>query len=283
MVEYYNLGSKICDSLSEVLSGQPRGTAEWQESYEYFQYRLAEWQKKHLGGDIQALELLSSSIQTRDRHPRTVLYLRANQLHLLMLRPALCAAMSGNGETYQHWNTAVDIARDTIQVVADLERTTDLYLAHQTLYNYFLVTALGVLLLLRLSQDPQQSSIPPDIILDKAPIGLNATQDKTYESAIITALSLLKSTISHSVASKRLWLRAYSLCVRLGVITTDHDALSGGRISSSWPDTTDGSGGVDIPDLLGFPELGNGQEDFHQGWKGIAPNVGWLLPEFQIM
>jgi hypothetical protein len=275
MVEYCHLGSKACDSLSEALSGQPHGTAEWQESLEYFRSRLDQWQGNNIGGDIQATDAISSS--RRIRHPCAVLYLRANQLRLLMLRPVLCGSnisLSAD-EDDQHWNTAVGIACDTVQVVADLESTSDLYYLHQTQYNYFLVTALGVLLLLGLTQDPQLSS--PSDILNNAKIG-PATHDKAREAAI-TALGLLNSTMTHSAASKRLWLRAYSMCLRLGVILDDDAALSGCTVSDlCLPKAT--KGGVDVSNMA-FPELGDGLEDLHASWKGFTPNVGWLLPEFQ--
>lgn len=275
MVEYCHLGSKACDSLSEALSGEPRGTAEWRESFEYFCYLLDQWQRKNIDGDIHAIENMSSD--QRIRHPRTVLYLRANQLRLLMLRPVLCGSNASLGVDDQHWKTAVGIACDTVQVVADLESTGDLYHRHQTLYNYFLVTALGVLLLLGLAQEPRSTS-PPDV-LNKAHVG-QATHDQAREAAT-TALSLLKSTMSHSAASKRLWLRAHSMCLRLGVIPGDHVPQPGSTVSvSGWPNAPEG---VADFSTTPFPELGDGLQDLHMSWAGLTPDVGWLLPEFPAM
>ncbi|KIW29526.1 uncharacterized protein PV07_05339 [Cladophialophora immunda] len=270
MVEYCHLGSKACDSLSEALCGQPRGTAEWQESFEYFRYRLDQWQRMHIDGDIQAAGDISGS--RRIRHPRTVLYLRANQLRLLMLRPVLCGFNNNLSADGQHWDTAVGIACDTVQVVADLESTSDLYQAHQTQYNYFLVTALGVLLLLGLAQDPQSSS--PSNISNNAQVG-PATHDKARKAAI-TTLGLLRSTMNHSPASKRLWLRAYSMCLRLGVISDDQMDLSAGMVSEFGPPKAT-NGVVDFSNMV-FSEFGSGLEEIQ---VSFTPDFGWLLPEFE--
>ncbi|OAL19585.1 hypothetical protein AYO22_09747 [Fonsecaea multimorphosa] len=263
MVEYCHLGSNACDSLSEALSGQPRGTAEWQESFEYFRYRLDQWQRMHIDGDIHAADEDVSSAR-RIRHPRTVLYLRANQLRLLMLRPVLCGSNINLSADGQHWNTAVGIACDTVQVVANLESTSHLYQPHQTQYNYFLVTALGMLLLLGLAQDP---SSPSNMSNNNAPVG-PATHEKACQAAI-TALGLLKSTMNHSAASKRLWLRAYSMCLRLGVIPDDHNGLSASFVSDFEMPNVAANGIADFN--TSFSELGS----------GMTPDFGWLLPEFE--
>lgn len=75
-----------------------------------------------------------------------LLYLRANQLKLLNLRPILFS------ETYiashkERVVQAVDVANDTISVTAELEMSSDLYRNRQPIFNHFLTSALAVLFL----------------------------------------------------------------------------------------------------------------------------------------
>ncbi|KAF2103128.1 hypothetical protein NA57DRAFT_72111 [Rhizodiscina lignyota] len=216
MVEYCRLGTRICDSLSDALSGKPHAVAEWQDSLGFFRYRVDQWQKKHIPEELQ---FVYEDLEARRiRHIRMVLYLRANHLRLLMMRPVLCSPNLPLAGDAQMWSTAVNIACDTLQILVDLDATTVIYQLQPIQYNYFLMTALGVLLLVL----AEKSSSHPSKARMNARLE-NSTFDKARES-LLAALNLLQSAAGFSSASTRQSLRASSLCFRLGLLSTGSPA-----------------------------------------------------------
>lgn len=88
-------------------------------------------------------------------------------------------------ENMPYAQTVVDIAKDTIRVLARLNQTTDIYRSQQMLFNYFLVAALAVLFL----------------AVSHAPVEFNRqVRDEFY-----LALDLIKGFSTKSYVSKRLW------------------------------------------------------------------------------
>lgn len=262
MIEYCRVGTRICDSLCDALSGQQSGVAEWQESLDFFQYRLNQWQEKRIPKDLQFV--YGDTSVRRIRHLRTVLYLRANQLRLLMMRPVLCCSNPHIVADEQSWTTAVNIACDTTQILVDLNTTTDIYQLQQTQYNYFLVTALGVLLVV-LARESRPS---PSKVLMNAHIE-QSTLTKARES-LLAALNLLQSLAGFSSASRRQSLRTSSLCFRLGLlpavpsddpISVSDDLVLGFQFQDPV------GGNVDFQDLT-LPELDPGSlwVDLDQTW-----------------
>lgn len=82
-------------------------------------------------------------------------------------------------------NTVVGLARDIIWSLDDLNRSTDIYSTQQMCFNYFLVLALGVILL-AIAQAPE--------------LFADSVRDEFY-----AALDLVQSLSSNSFVSRRLW------------------------------------------------------------------------------
>ncbi|GME25487.1 Casein kinase II regulatory subunit [Neofusicoccum parvum] len=81
--------------------------------------------------------------------------------------------------------TVVDVAKDTINVLTHTNQTTDIYRSHQVMFNYFLISALAVLLL-AVSHAPAHFS--------------ECCRDEFY-----MALDLVRGLSANSYVSKRLW------------------------------------------------------------------------------
>lgn len=124
------------------------------------------------------------------RRLRAMLYLRANQLRMLIHRPVLHTAghiMRYPGES----ETVVGIAKDTIRFIARLNETSDIYKLQQIAFNWFLVSGLAVLFL-AVSQAPSQFSA--------------SCKEEFY-----WALELVKGFSTKSYISQRLWKSIRSL------------------------------------------------------------------------
>ncbi|KAJ5088948.1 hypothetical protein N7532_007632 [Penicillium argentinense] len=124
------------------------------------------------------------------RRLRALLYLRANQLRMLIHRPVLHTA--GHIARYPgEAETVVNIAKDTIQFITRLNETSDIYQLQQVAFNWFLVSALAVLFL-AVAQAPAQFS--------------SSCKEEFY-----WALELVKGFSSKSYISRRLWRSIRSL------------------------------------------------------------------------
>ncbi|KAJ5919518.1 hypothetical protein N7454_009353 [Penicillium verhagenii] len=124
------------------------------------------------------------------RRLRALLYLRANQLRMLIHRPVLHTA--GHIVRYpSESETVVNIAKDTIRFITRLNETSDIYQLQQVTFNWFLVSALAVLFL-AVSQAPTQFS--------------GSCKEEFY-----FALELVKGFSTQSYISRRLWKSIRSL------------------------------------------------------------------------
>ncbi|KAJ5524018.1 hypothetical protein N7494_010668 [Penicillium frequentans] len=124
------------------------------------------------------------------RRLRALLYLRANQLRMLIYRPVLHTA--GHIVRYpSESETVVKIAKDTIRFITRLNETSDIYQLQQVTFNWFLVSALAVLFL-AVSQAPTQFS--------------GSCKEEFY-----FALELVKGFSTQSYISRRLWKSIRSL------------------------------------------------------------------------
>ncbi|PVH71918.1 fungal-specific transcription factor [Cadophora sp. DSE1049] len=128
---------------------------------------------------------LAPGSQPRTRHRlRVLLYLHSNHLRTLIYRHHLLSSANIMADTASS-RVVVGIALDTIEVLVDLNNTSDIYERQQSTFNYFLLSALSVILL----------------AVCHAP-ALFATQCR---ESFIAAVDLVKGFSRRSFASRRLW------------------------------------------------------------------------------
>jgi hypothetical protein len=124
------------------------------------------------------------------RRLRALLYLRANQLRMLIHRPVLHTAAHIVRYPAES-ETVVEIAKDTIRFITRLNETSDIYQLQQVAFNWFLVSALAVLFL-AVAQAPTQFS-------------------GSCKEEFFWALELVKGFSAQSYISRRLWNSIRSL------------------------------------------------------------------------
>ncbi|KAF5723730.1 fungal specific transcription factor factor domain-containing protein [Fusarium mundagurra] len=110
---------------------------------DYLQFRVLQWQQ-NLPCRLQfngVDEKFDVAIEKRgDYMLLLMLYLRANQMRTIILRKAASRFGSHNIDT-SNFQVMIQVARDTIQVLARLARETDIYHAQHKAFNHFLETA----------------------------------------------------------------------------------------------------------------------------------------------
>lgn len=124
------------------------------------------------------------------RRLRAMVYLRANQLRMLIHRPVLHTAAHIARHPAES-ESVVDLAKDTIRFITRLNETSDIYQLQQVTFNWFLVSALAVLFL-AVAQAPTQFSV--------------SCKEEFY-----CALELVKGFSTKSYISRRLWKSIRSL------------------------------------------------------------------------
>ena len=118
------------------------------------------------------------------RRLQVLLYLRTNQMRILIYRPVLHSATSIT-ENRHYAQSVVEVAKDSIRVLTRINQTSDIYRTQQMCFNYFLISALAVLFL----------------AVSHAPVEFNRqVRDEFY-----MALDLVKGFSTKSYISKRLW------------------------------------------------------------------------------
>lgn len=184
MVQYSAIGSRVwqrvanCDITQTTMSS---------DEIDYLDYQVVQWHRsipeplKYIPPGVTEGDQPSSRTNHR---LRILLYLRANQMRILIFRPVLHSATSIS-QNLEHAHRAVDVAKETIRILTVLNQTTDLYRTQQVMFNYFLISALAVLFL-AVSHAPEQFS--------------SRCRDEFY-----MALDLVRGMQTNSYVSKRLW------------------------------------------------------------------------------
>ena len=184
MVSYSRIMSKIWRSTTSF-DGAPNEID--RENIGYLDYQIVHWYNtipESLKFSPSESFLPPEGVNRGQRRLHIILYLRANQSRTLIYRPVLHSATTIM-KNQQFAQIGVDVARDTIMVLARLHETTDIYHSQQVCFNYFLLSALAVIFL-AVSHAPVEFS--------------HQVRDEFYQ-----ALDLVKGFSNDSYVSKRLW------------------------------------------------------------------------------
>ncbi|GLA37526.1 hypothetical protein AnigIFM63309_004465 [Aspergillus niger] len=156
-----------------------------------------DWQVQRWAGDIPPVLRIESHQGHEDeeeprslRRLRSLLYLRANQLRMLIHRPVLHSA-AHIAKYPAESQTVVELAKESIRFITNLNETTDIYRLQQVTFNWFLVSAVAVVFL-AVTQAPTQFST-------------------TCKEEFYMALELIKGFSTRSYISLRLWKSIRSL------------------------------------------------------------------------
>ncbi|EME87857.1 uncharacterized protein MYCFIDRAFT_125368 [Pseudocercospora fijiensis CIRAD86] len=156
MIQYSGISSKVWKSVVALPMSPSRGGAPINvDEMNYLDYQVIQWHRNipaHLrfehpsqNGKVPSTPIGPSPSRAGHRL-RILLYLRANQMRILIYRPVLHSATSIMQHREQA-QTAVDVAKDTIRVLTHINQTSDLYRTQQVMFNAFLTSALAVLFL----------------------------------------------------------------------------------------------------------------------------------------
>ncbi|KAF2761813.1 fungal-specific transcription factor-like protein [Pseudovirgaria hyperparasitica] len=249
MVTYSQIGSKVWKSVANVDSTSNVN----KEDIGYLDYQILEWLRS-IPPSLKFTHPRSNATPeacSRGTHRlKVALYLRANQMRILIYRPVLHTATSIM-ENIDSANRVVAIAKDTIDVLAHTNQTSDLYRTQQMMFNYFLISALAVLFL-AVSHAPARYS--------------DYCRQEFY-----AALDLVRGLSANSHVSKRLWktikvLKEVAPKLGLNVRNPEADAHSSAAVAMA------GLAGHQVNELALFSN-GVGQGPMSYSPNGMANDL----------
>lgn len=184
MIAYSRIASKVWRSITAPIGA---GGEIQEDMMGYLDYQVLQWQNT-IPDSLRfypTVDIPDTGAPSRaQRRLQVLLYLRMNQMRILIYRPVLHSATSIM-ENMPHARKVVDVAKDTIRVLSRLNQTTDIYRAQQICFNHFLVSALAALFL----------------AVSHAPMEFNQTvRDEFY-----MAIELVRGFSAQSYVSMRLW------------------------------------------------------------------------------
>lgn len=184
MISYSAIGSRVWRSIA---NGDASHNHINKEDISFLDFQVLNWHRS-IPKSLRFLHPASgrsSESPTRGlQRLQVALYLRANQMRIHIYRPVLHTATS----ILEHLDFAhivVKVAKDTIRILTYINTTSDIYKTQQTMFNYFLISALAVLFL-AVAHAPAEFSLQ--------------CRDEFY-----MALDLVRGLSSNSYVSKRLW------------------------------------------------------------------------------
>ncbi|KJY00944.1 fungal specific transcription factor domain protein [Zymoseptoria brevis] len=266
MIQYSALSSKVWRSVASPLSPSRGGAPIDTDNMEYLDYQVVQWHRQipaHLRYEHPS-QLQNGSVATptggassRAAHRlRILLYIRANQMRILIYRPILHSATSIMSHR-ERAQTVVDVAKDTVRVLTHVNQTTDLYSSQQMTFNAFLTSALAVLFL-AVSHTP-------------------ALFGESVREEFYMALELVRGFSKGSWISKRLWKTIRVLKEvgpRLGLVVKENAPAMGPMRSSRDDLDPSRSAAVAMAGLAGHNvdemSLFNGVPQQRNQWSSIA-------------
>ncbi|KAJ4296629.1 hypothetical protein N0V90_006677 [Kalmusia sp. IMI 367209] len=252
MISYSVIGSKVWRSIGNADS--PQNTIN-SEDISFLDFQVLNWHRSI----PESLRFVhpDSGRQVDPNLPRAVLrlqvalYLRANQMRILIYRPVLHTATS-IAENMDFAKIVVKVSKDTIRTLTYINQTSDIYKAQQIMFNYFLISALAVLFL-------AVAHAPADFS--------SQCRDEFYQ-----ALDLVRCLSSDSYVSKRLWktikmLKEVGPRLGLNVRNEATDAHSSAAVAMA------GLAGHQVDEMAIFSNGQNGSIDTPHGMASDLTNL----------
>jgi hypothetical protein len=215
MISYSAIGSKVWKSVADV--GHQDKIKK--EDISFLDFQVLNWHRSI----PESLKFIHPDSGRQVEPParvvlrlQVVLYLRANQMRILIYRPVLHTATTIM-ENLEFAHVVVKVAKDTIRILTYINQTSSIYRSQQTMFNYFLISALAVLFL-AVAHAPTEFS--------------QQSRDEFY-----MALELVRGLSSNSYVSKRLWKTIKTIKEigpRLGLVIRNeetHDAHSSAAVA----------------------------------------------------
>ncbi|QIX01738.1 hypothetical protein AMS68_007255 [Peltaster fructicola] len=193
MIKFGEIGSKVWRAMAAAPSVENGGISPINiEEMDYLDYQVLQWhrlvppqlQYQHPYQQDRTQAVSNSSSSRSELATQMIIYLRANQMRILIHRPILHSATTITAHR-EHAEKVIDIAKDSIRVLTYINQSTDMYRKKQVIFHAYLTSALAVLFL-AVSHTPAFYA--------------HSVRDEFY-----MAIDLVRGLSAGSFVSRRLW------------------------------------------------------------------------------
>lgn len=181
---------------------QTVGASEDEELFDSTNYQIEQWRKRSLAElhFLHPKDRPTSAPGSLPQSMSTLLYLRANQLRGLTIRSCFLSGSVIAGSPHIT-RSGIEFACDTIDILTELDATTDIYAKQHPFFQHFLSSAVALLLLVIASESKRNtfskttSELPSSVNLNES-ISRAFTLTATYFNVSAPSRRLLKRMIS---------------------------------------------------------------------------------------
>jgi hypothetical protein len=176
-----------------------------EDLFDVINIQIDQWKDRFLAG-LSFVHPKDRVASFRPQSLPTLLYLHANLLRGLVVTSYFlsCSRLAGKRQMAQ---SGVEIARDTIAILSDLDATTDIYHKQHPIFQHFLASSVALLFLVIMHESGSKEH-------SETSIGERYNLANLSES-IRRAFNLAEVYSKASSASERLWKRMKTMRERL--------------------------------------------------------------------
>ncbi|KAK0383882.1 hypothetical protein NLU13_7974 [Sarocladium strictum] len=224
----------MSDQFNVPISRAARGESCDEECFDVTVFKVEQWRKRTLETPAFSQPASwESNPSTRPPSWMTMLYLRANAVRTILLRPYFISSASPSANA--KIKSALELITDTVTTLSILDRASDTYRRQHPQFQHFLASSCALLFLLVAYVTQNHSSCQSDL-----PEDYTGTVSRIFRDA----LSLSAAYRDLSPASRKLWKRLITmreLLVRKNILPRDL-ALAKDGASESNASFTDHNG-----------------------------------------
>lgn len=281
MIDYVQFGTHAWKNIVDR-NALANGHGPSTESLNFFRYQLNRWHNglsPEVQFDAAIIESDSASFFAGENelqiYLKTLLYLRSNQIQIMVLRPILVYYNVAHNNPLLVYDV-VTIARKTIQTLSSFANKTALYVSRYTIFNHFLSSSLTVLFLAIVHE------------VEKHAANHTTAPNQSYPLAEIArsiseGLSVIHRYRFVSQSSARLWAffgRPRQQLLRLGILSAQNTNpldIKGAHDKPAAPANQDGSPSVQIHPMHGVQDGDAGIDSFSPADMNLVININNLF------
>lgn len=201
MIEYSIISAEVRRSILQPSTSPSATVTALAATRNLLDFQVTQFQK-NIPKRLQFLGLQDKFDPVREKRGeyrlRLVLYLRCNQMRIVIHRKS-AMSLTGGGFDTSTTNVLAETSQDTIRILIALARETDIYHAQQRTFNHFLETALAsLLLLLCYAEAEYRVGYLPDVLA-----AMELVQHLSVHSPVTRALKQKLHRVQHMIKSFR--------------------------------------------------------------------------------
>lgn len=222
MMSFTIMSQKFNEPICRVATG---GTYEDDDAFEVTNFQIEQWRKRSLEKhNFSHPATWQTSPPANMPSWTTILYLRANAVRGILLRPFFLSSSPNTESSKRSIGPGLDIVSDTVNILSVLDRSTDIYRKQHPFLQHFLGSACALLFLIIAFSDQKCSKSSSNG--HSLPAESWDVVGRNFKKALALASAYRDSTrVSRKLFDRLVMLK--EPLTQLGVLTREGGSLDG--------------------------------------------------------